>query len=67
MTLREWIANQRLTQREAAERLGVHEITLNRWVNEKATPRRKQMSRVQTATDGAVQPRDFFPATATAA
>ncbi len=67
MTLREWIAEQGLTQREAAERLDVHEITLNRWLNDKALPRRSQMARVQHMTGGAVGPADFYASPASAA
>lgn len=61
MTLREWIAEQGLTQREAAERLRVHEITLNRWINGRAIPRREQMAAIRAETAEAVQPASFFP------
>jgi transcriptional regulator with XRE-family HTH domain len=68
MTLREWIESQKLTQREAAARLGVHEITLNKWVNGRMIPRRAQMETVEARTGGAVCGRDFFaPATPQAA
>lgn len=60
MTLREWIAGEGLTQREAAERFGVHEITLSRWVNGRAIPRREQMTTIRVVTKEAVQPASFF-------
>lgn len=60
MTLREWIATAGLTQRAAAERLGVHEITLNRWLTGRAIPRRDQMTLIGTMTDGAVLPNSFY-------
>lgn len=60
MTLREWITAQALTQRAAAVGFGVHEITLNRWINNKAIPRREQMATIVSVTGGAVQPASFF-------
>lgn len=60
MTLREWIIRHGLTQRAAADRLGVHEITLNRWLNGHAIPRREQMDAIRVATDDLVQPGSFY-------
>lgn len=62
MTLREWIATAGLTQRAAAERLGVHEITLSRWLTGKAIPRRDQMTLIGSLTAGAVLPGSFYGA-----
>lgn len=62
MTLREWIAAQGLTQREAAERLDVHEITLNRWVMGHTIPRRGQMARIREVTNGSVPYASFLAA-----
>ena len=61
MNLREWIAREGITQREAAERLGVHEITLNRWLSGRMTPRRGQIAAIETLTGGAVLWADFSP------
>lgn len=60
MTLREWIATAGLTQRAAAERLGVHEITLSRWLTGRAIPRRDQMTLIGALTAGAVLPNSFY-------
>lgn len=60
MTLREWIATAGLTQRAAAERLGVHEITLSRWLTGRAIPRRDQMTLIGAMTEGAVLPNSFY-------
>ena len=60
MTLREWIGSQGLTQRAAADRLGVHEITLNRWLTGKAIPRREQMTAIREATAGQVEAGSFY-------
>ena len=60
MTLREWIEAQNITQREAAKRLGVHEITVNRHVSGKQIPRRELMAAIERITEGAVKPADFF-------
>jgi transcriptional regulator with XRE-family HTH domain len=62
MTLREWIADQQLTQREAAARLGVHEITLNRWLSGKAIPQRRQLEAIRQISG--VEPATFFPSQA---
>lgn len=60
MNLREWITEQGLTQREAARRLGVHEITLSRWVMGRAVPRREWRDRIREVTGGAVGVATFF-------
>jgi transcriptional regulator with XRE-family HTH domain len=58
MTLREWIDQQGITQREAAIRLAVHEVTLHRWLNGRAIPRRAQMAALAAL---GVSPVSFFP------
>jgi transcriptional regulator with XRE-family HTH domain len=60
MTLREWATSQNLTQRDLAQRIGVHEITMSRWINGHAIPRRYQMAFIEQMTAGAVRPADFF-------
>lgn len=60
MTLREWITQNSMTQRQAAELLGVHEITLNRYVTGKQIPRRATMMAISKITSGAVCPIDFY-------
>jgi predicted XRE-type DNA-binding protein len=60
MTLRQWIADNGLTQASAAEMFEVHEITLSRWINGHAIPRRAQMARIGVLTKNAVLPNDFF-------
>ena len=62
MTLREWISEQGLTQRAAADRLGVHEITLSRWLTGKAIPRREQMASIRQETAGTVDAGSFYAA-----
>lgn len=66
ITLRDWVASEGLTQEQAAERINVHPITLNRWLNGKAMPQPKVMRRIQSATGGQVQPNSFFSAQETA-
>ena len=60
MTLREWIIDQGLTQRAAADRFGVQEITLSRWLTGKAIPRRDQMAAIRDATGGRVEAGSFY-------
>ena len=60
MTLRQWIETQNMTQQQAADLLGVHAVTLNRYLSGKLTPRRAMLEKVREVTGGAVQPADFF-------
>ena len=60
MTLKEWLLKENMTQEAAAKRIGVHEITINRWINGRITPRRAQMARVEEITGGEVKPASFF-------
>lgn len=63
MTLREWLRQQDMTQREAADRLGVHEITMCRYVSHKQIPRRDILAKIDALTGGAVKPGSFYEET----
>ena len=63
MDLAAFLAQAELTQTEFAARIGVHPITLNRWVNGHALPRRSAMVKIQEATGGQVGPSDLLAAT----
>jgi transcriptional regulator with XRE-family HTH domain len=59
MTLREWIAEKGLTQREAAKLFNVHEISLNRWMSGRMLPRRPQIAIIEHVTEGRVRWTDW--------
>jgi transcriptional regulator with XRE-family HTH domain len=59
MTLREWIKAQKISQREAASRLDVHLVTLNRWLCGHLMPSREALLRIRELTSGAVTADSF--------
>jgi transcriptional regulator with XRE-family HTH domain len=62
MTLREWLTKNSIPQREAAERLGVHLTTFNRWLNGHLMPSLDALRRIRALTEGAVTADSFLDA-----
>jgi DNA-binding transcriptional regulator YdaS (Cro superfamily) len=62
MDLATYLQHADLTQAEFAARLGVHPVTLNRWVKGHAMPRRAAMAKIQNLTGGCVLPADLATA-----
>lgn len=60
MRIGEYLTMNGLTQRQMAEALDVHTLTVNRWANSRALPGRKDMVRIFVWTHGAVTPNDFY-------
>lgn len=68
MKLSEWLATRGETQAEFAARpeLGVHPITVTKWVTGRQMPRAARMAAIERVTAGAVRAGDFYPAPALA-
>ena len=60
MTLYEYLRTHDLTPTAFAARVGVEPITVSRWIRGERFPRPDMIHRIAVATDGAVQPGDFF-------
>jgi transcriptional regulator with XRE-family HTH domain len=60
MTLDDWLAQSALKDHEFATRIGVSRVTLFRIKTGRRTPSREVMERIHDATNGAVEPNDFF-------
>lgn len=60
MTLSDYLATNRLTQRAFAERAKLAPETINRMVRGHWLPSKRVMAIVAKATDGAVMPNDWF-------
>lgn len=62
MTLAEWISKEGLTQRQAANRLGIDEAALSRYVNAKSLPSLPIAARIKKLTDDQVGFESWLPA-----
>lgn len=60
MKLSQWLDSQRMLRVQFARNVGVHPITVTKWANGHMIPRPDLMAAIVAATDGAVQPNDFF-------
>jgi transcriptional regulator with XRE-family HTH domain len=60
MTLREYLKASGITQEEFARQIGVHAVTVNRWVTGGALPLRLRMEQIRLATRGQVLPASFY-------
>lgn len=68
MTLAEYLRTAELTHSAFAEKIGVTQVTVHRWVAGKRFPDRDMILRVEAASAGLVRPADWFqPATPEAA
>jgi predicted transcriptional regulator len=62
MTLREYLADQGLTEGAFAEMLGISQAAVNRYVNGDRTPKQPIMRAIMRATKGEVTANDFMGA-----
>ncbi len=60
MLLSNYLNDKGLTLAEFASQIGVSHVSVIRWRDGRAVPRRDLMDKITTATNGAVQPNDFF-------
>ncbi|MFQ5984666.1 MAG: helix-turn-helix domain-containing protein, partial [Alphaproteobacteria bacterium] len=67
MKLAEYLTNQGISASDFAEKVGVAEASMSRYLSGKRLPRARVMRRIVEATGGAVEPNDFFAAGALAA
>ena len=59
MKIQRYLEIYKITQREAAEALDIHEKYLNRIINGKNVPGRKLVEKIATFTDGEVRSDDL--------
>jgi hypothetical protein len=59
--LRRWLFENQLTLAAFGAQIGVVQSALSEWMTRKKYPSPAMMLKVRSATDGAVQPNDFFP------
>lgn len=60
MTLRDYLSKRQMTGREFAAVIGVHDVSVYRYLCGERIPRPKVMARIVAATDGEVGPADFY-------
>lgn len=60
MTLEQFIRESGMSRSELAEKIGVTEVTIHRYLKKGAIPDRDVMPRLVKATGGKVQPNDFY-------
>lgn len=60
MTLAEYLEESGATRAEAAEALGVSQVTVHRYLKEGAIPNREVMPRLVKWSNGKVTPNDFY-------
>lgn len=59
MTLYEWLKREGLTHADFAERIGLTQSSVTRYVTGSRVPRRETMIEIARATNGEVAPADF--------
>jgi DNA-binding transcriptional regulator YdaS (Cro superfamily) len=67
MTLSAFLASQKLTRAQFAERLGVHPVTVSKWCSGAMRPAWSAIERIQVETGGQVTAQDFMSRTAESA
>lgn len=67
MNLANYIKTSGRSPSDLAADIGVSTMALRYWISGKRIPRPDAMTRIVAATDGMVQPNDFFPPTDEAA
>lgn len=60
MKLADYMASHGLTPEAMKDRLGCSEGAVRKWLYGERTPSPEWMRKIAAATDGAVQPNDFF-------
>ena len=63
MTLLQFMAEQKLSDEQMADLVGVSASAVRKWKYGQRVPRRGAMARLIQATDGAVNPIDFLDTT----
>lgn len=62
MDLRTFLDANSLTPEDFGARVGHSVHAVNKWLRGERIPRQKAMGDIETATDGAVRPNDWYPA-----
>lgn len=62
MRLGLWLDSRRIPRAAFARLVGVHPVTVTKWVTGTMLPRPEAMDAILRATDGAVAPNDFYEA-----
>lgn len=60
MNLSDYLSENSISRAEFAERIGVSEVSICRYVMKKRVPRPEQLRRIREATGGAVTANDFM-------
>lgn len=60
MTLAEYLRTADLTHSAFAEKLGVSQVTVHRWVNGKRFPDKETILKIEDVTGRMVRPADWF-------
>jgi DNA-binding transcriptional regulator YdaS (Cro superfamily) len=60
MKLIDYLTSENLSQSDFARLLGVPPVYVHRWVIKGAIPEKWQMAKIVQATNGQVQPNDFY-------
>jgi predicted DNA-binding protein (UPF0251 family) len=60
MDLNSWIAGEKITQAEAARRLGISHGALHNLLTARRKPGGRLMAKIETATGGKVMATDFY-------
>ena len=61
MTLAKFLENSPLSEAAFAEKIGVKQATVNRYINGKRFPSPVMIQRIEEATKGKVKVMDWFP------
>lgn len=61
MDLKTYLTNHRLTEAAFAEKLGVSQVTVNRYVLDKRFPSPEMIQRIAAVTGGKVKASDWYP------
>ena len=60
MTLREYLKANKISYKTFADTIGVHELTVHRFVHNQRVPQRQVMAKIITATKGEITADSFF-------
>ena len=60
MKLKTYLTETNTKRGDLAKTIGVTEVAIHRYITGARIPRQETMSRIVAATNGAVQPNDFF-------
>lgn len=60
MTLAEYLRTAELTHKAFADKLGVSQVTVHRWIKGRRFPDRQMILKIEDATANTVRPADWF-------